>query len=159
MGETRQEAMITVQLWWMLFVAAVGGAPSWMLSALLWLQLQLWWTAPCLLMASCAGARLEERAVTALKINPQPEGDASLWINIPSSHPSEGQFWGVLYAVPQSPLETEPQVSTAILNSIMYLYWLFLLPSLTFPIPSLLLPKIISQINSLHPSLCFRLCF
>ena len=65
----------------------------------------------------------------------------------------------VLRSASESPLEIEPQVSTAILNSIMYLYWLFLLPRLTFPTPSLLLPKIISQINSLHPSFCFRLCF
>lgn len=152
--------MITVQLWWMLFVAAVGGAPSWMLSALLWLQLQLWWTAPCLLMASWCRSSLRRESCDCPEDQPSTRGGCKFVDKCPIL-PSFRRtiLWCVLRSASESPLETEPQVSTAILNSIMYLYWLFLLPSLTFPIPSLLLPKIISQINSLHPSLCFRLCF
>lgn len=156
MGESRQEGMISVQLWSMLLVTTSAGAPGWMLSVLLWLQLWLWWTAPSLLVASWSGARLAGRAVTALRGSPQTEDAASWWIYVPSF--GRKNLRGILRSASESPGDWASE-STAITSSIMCLFWLFVHLWLTLSTPPLLLPKITFQTSSLHPSLCFRLCF
>ena len=117
----------------MLLVAASAGAPGWMLSGLLWLQLRLWWTAPSLLVASWAGSRLAGRDVTALKGSPQTEDAASWWIYVPSFR--RKNLRGILRSASESPGDWASE-STAITSSIMCLFWLFVHPWLALSTPA-----------------------
>lgn len=69
------------------------------------------------------------------------------------------QFWGMSHTSFQRfPSRPEPQLPNTIPLYEYFFYWLFCLSCLTSVLPHLI-PRAITQINYLHPDLCFGVCF
>lgn len=75
---------------------------------------------------------------------PQLTGNRILWIKAPAWHPSDEQFWGTFYRVPQRILSRiDPWLPGSLMNSILLLAFLSLSHSPCLPtlLPGIHLPK------------------
>lgn len=97
----------------------------------------------------CQGS-LQADGVVATCSNPQLMGDRILWIKAPAWHPSDEQFWGTCYSVPQGILSRiDPWASRSLTHSEAILAF----PSLSSsPCLLILLPAFASPISYPHPS-------
>lgn len=117
---------------------------------------QLWWAFPSLLTASlCRGLTQRVGVWRPWRQTLSQKGmRVGRWMSQHSSFRRTAQ--GIPHGFSESPLQSLPTVSPIVTGSIVYLYWLFVLPSSLSPFLSPL-PQITSHINSLHPRPCFRL--